>query len=106
MNSPVAKRLRHALLLFALVGTPSLAGDAGQDVEATTASGEKVIPHPNGRWDFVDAGKAQEAREVAKKYPENQGCPPGSQGSLFGLGRCVAPGHKDFNRGSLGGKNP
>jgi hypothetical protein len=30
-------------------------------------------------------------------------CPPGSQGGFFGT-RCIPPGDKDFNRGSLSGK--
>jgi hypothetical protein len=33
-----------------------------------------------------------------------QACPPGTQGHLFWLGRCVPPGDKDYNRGSLSGK--
>ena len=70
-------------------------------IEATTPSGDKVLLHPNGRWEYVDAKKADEARKVSQQYPENQGCPPGSQGRLFGVGRCVLPGDKDFNRGSL-----
>ena len=33
-----------------------------------------------------------------------EACPPGTQGHLFWLGRCVTPGDKDYNRGSLSGK--
>ncbi len=72
-----------------------------QGVEATTAGGDKVLLHPNGRWEYVDQKKAEQAKAVARQYPENQGCPPGSQGGLFGVGRCIAPGEKDYNRGSL-----
>ncbi len=72
-----------------------------QAVEATTATGDKVLLHPNGRWEYVDQKKAEQARVVAQQYPENQGCPSGSQGGLFGVGRCIAPGDKDYNRGSL-----
>lgn len=74
---------------------------AAQAIEATTATGDKVLLHPNGRWEYVDAQKAAAAREVASHYPENQGCPPGTQGGLFGIGRCVKPGDKDWNRGTL-----
>ena len=70
-------------------------------IEATTPSGDKVLLHPNGRWEYVDKKKADDARQVAQQYPENQGCPPGSQGGLFGVGRCIKPGDKDYNRGSL-----
>lgn len=82
-----------------LAAASGMAADA--PVEATTAGGDKVLLHPNGRWEYVDQKKAQQARAVAQQYPENQGCPPGSQGGLFGFGRCIPPGDKDYNRGSL-----
>jgi len=69
-------------------------------IEATTAGGDKVLLYPNGRWEYVSPQKAA-ASETSRKYPENQGCPPGWQGGLLGFGRCIAPGDKDFNRGSL-----
>lgn len=40
-------------------------------------------------------------RYLSAIIAENQGCPPGSQGGLFGIGRCVKPGDKDYNRGTL-----
>lgn len=80
------------------------AGNDPQDLIATTPQGDKVILHPNGRWEFTDTKKALEAKEVAKQFPENQGCPPGTQGGLLGLGRCIPVGDKDYNRGSLTGK--
>ena len=64
--------------------------------------GDKVVLHPNGRWEFVDAKKQTEAKKVADQFPENQGCPPGWQGGALGFGRCIPPGDKDFNRGSMG----
>jgi len=70
-------------------------------VEATTATGDRVLLYPNGRWEYVNPQKAAEARKVAEQLPENQGCPPGSQGNFFGFGRCIQPGDKDYNRGSL-----
>lgn len=60
--------------------------------------------HPNGRWEFIDEKKAIQAREIAKQFPENQGCPPGTQGGFLGFGRCIPIGDKDYNRGSLSGK--
>jgi len=80
-----------------LAGPPA----GAQAVEATTAGGDKVLLHPNGRWEYVDQKKAEQARTVARQYPDNQGCPPGAQGGLFGVGRCIMPGDKDYNRGSL-----
>jgi len=77
------------------------AAEPSAPVEATTASGDKVLLHPNGRWEYVNVQKAAAARKVAEQYPENQGCPAGSQGGWFGVGRCIPPGDKDFNRGSL-----
>lgn len=99
-----ARPLRYILLLSMLATTASMADAPGQDVGAVTAAGDKVVLHPNGRWEFVDTEKAQAAKEVARQYPENQGCPPGWQGGFLGFGRCIPPGDKDFNRGSLIGK--
>jgi hypothetical protein len=73
-------------------------------VEAVTVNGEKVRLFPNGRWEYVDAAKAAAAQQAAAKYPENQTRPEGTQGGLFGVGRKVAPGDKDYNRGSLNPK--
>lgn len=96
-------RFCAAVIAASLVSwaAPSPAQDARPSIEATTPSGDKVLLHPNGRWEYVDAKKAEGARAVAREYPENQGCPPGSQGGLFGVGRCIRPGDKDYNRGSL-----
>ncbi len=91
-------------LLLSLLATTVMAEENASDVRATTAQGDSVVLHPNGRWEFVDVKKAAEAKEVAKQFPENQGCPPGTQGGLLGLGRCIPIGDKDYNRGSLGGK--
>jgi hypothetical protein len=92
-----------ALALLTLAGVPPSAALAAgaEPVRATADNGEKVLLHPNGRWEYVDKGRAAEARKVAEQFPENQGCPPGSQGGFFGVGRCIPPGDKDYNRGSL-----
>jgi hypothetical protein len=94
---------RRRLVALMLVAASGLAAGADSDsaVKATTATGDKVLLHPNGRWEYVDPKKAGEAKSIAQQYPENQGCPPGSQGQFFGVGRCIAPGDKDYNRGSL-----
>jgi len=89
----------RALAFAALMAAAPQA--VAQAIEATTPTGDKVLLHPNGRWEYVDQKKAEQARAVAQQYPENQGCPPGSQGGLFGVGRCIPPGDKDYNRGSL-----
>jgi hypothetical protein len=84
---------------FAAVLLPPAA--AQELIEATTVSGEKVRLHPNGRWEYVDAQKAAAAKTVADQYPENQLRPKAAQGCLFGIGRCIMPGDKDYNRGTL-----
>jgi len=84
------------------LAAPAYGAEPGSaPIEATTAEGERVLLHPNGRWEYVNPQKAAAARKVAERYPENQGCPPGSQGGLLGFGRCILPGDKDYNRGSL-----
>lgn len=73
-------------------------------VEATTAAGDKVLLHPNGHWEYVEAAKAEAARKVAEQYPENKVRPVDAQGGFFGVGRTVLPGDKEYNRGSLNPK--
>ena len=92
------------LIALSTLSMPTLADEPGKELQAVTPSGDKIILHPNGRWEFIDTKKAAEAREVAKQFPENQGCPPGTQGGYLGLGRCIPIGDKDYNRGSMSGK--
>jgi len=89
-----------ALAAVMLLSLPGFAADSGL-IEATTASGEKVRLHPNGRWEYVDVQKAAAAKTVADQYPENQLRPQAAQGCLFGIGRCIMPGDKEYNRGTL-----
>lgn len=92
-------------IMLGVLNLSALAADAEPKpaIEATTAAGEKVVLHPNGRWEFVDVQKQAEAKKVADQYPENKRCPPGWQGGLVpGFSRCIPPGDKDYNRGSLG----
>ncbi len=99
------KRNLALAILLGVLTSPALAADAEPKpaIEATTALGEKVLLHPNGRWEFVDVQKQAEAKKVADQHPENKGCPPGWQGGLVpGISRCIPPGDKDYNRGSLG----
>ncbi len=93
---------RLVFVLLMLVNAAAMAqSHGGETLEATTAAGDKVRLLPNGRWEFVDVQKAEAAKAVAQRYPENQGCPPGSQGGIMGVGRCISPGDKDYNRGTL-----
>ncbi len=97
-------KLIYISIVFAFlhVGT-SFAEDMGQTIEATTANGDQVVLKPNGRWEYVDVKKAEAAAKIAKKYPENNVCPPNAQGGWFGT-KCILPGDKAFNRGSRIGK--
>ena len=93
-----------AVIAAGLLLAPAAAvaqAQGGELIEATTASGEKVRLHPNGRWEYVDAQKAAAAKAVADQYPENKLRPMDAQGCLFGIGRCIMPGDKDYNRGTL-----
>ena len=97
---------KFCLAIFLLIALPALA-QQNLDVEATTTGGQKVILHPDGRWDFADGPQPAAATESKPAQPAtatqsaSQGCPPGSQGGLFGIGRCIPPGDKDYNRGTL-----
>jgi hypothetical protein len=96
--------MKHLILTLLLLNSYlTYADQVAENIEATTINGDKVILLPNGRWEFVDSAKATEAGKIAKQYPENQVCPPGSQGGFFGT-RCILPGDKEFNRGSKIGK--
>ena len=74
----------------------SLAEDA--TIEATTAGGEKVRLLPNGRWEYADQKKAEVQRAAARA---EEGREQRAQGGLFGIGRRVYEGDKDYNRGTL-----
>lgn len=101
MKNSLIKSISLTILL--LGPSISVVAETGGTVDATTVSGDKVILKPNGRWVYIDTQKASEAAKVAKQYPENQGCPPGSQGGSFGT-KCIFPGDKAFNRKSRIGK--
>ena len=93
------------VLMLGLMAANAFAAELDRSpVEAVTVDGEKVRLFPNGRWEYVDAAKALAAAQKAAAYPENQTRPEGAQGGLFGIGRTVMPGDKDYNRGSLNPK--
>lgn len=101
--------MKHLVALTLLCGlaTAQAADAPALDrtaLEATTTKGEKVLLHPNGRWEYVDAQKADEARKRAEQYPENHTRPVQAQGGWFGTGGYIMPGDKDYNRGSLNPK--
>lgn len=109
MNQLRACPLRFWVAVFSIALAPQAFADSADvpdrtPIAAKTATGEDVLLFPNGRWEFVNATKAAEAKKVADKFPENKVCPAGSQGGLFGVGRCIMPGDKDYNRRSLSGK--
>jgi len=98
----------RAALIAVLLGLATAGAMAAEldrtPVEAVTVNGEKVRLFPNGRWEYVDAAKAAAAQQAAARYPENRTRPEGGQGGLFGVGRIIMPGDKDYNRGSLNPK--
>jgi hypothetical protein len=75
-----------------------------EDVLAKTASGDEVVLHPNGYWEYLDTKKAAEAKVKVEKIAREEGCPRGTRPSFFGLGRCIANDDPLLKRGSLSGK--
>lgn len=75
-----------------------------EDIVAKTASGDEVILHPNGYWEYVDAQKAAVAKTKVEAIAREEGCPRGTRASFFGVGRCIANDDPALKRGSLGGK--
>lgn len=93
------------MLMLVLVAGPVLAAEPNRNsLVATTADGQAVRLYPNGRWEYVDVARAAEAQKVAAEYPENKTRPVDAQGGVFGVGRTIMPGDKDYNRGSLNPK--
>jgi len=92
-------------LILGLAASHVLAAELDRTpIEAVTLDGKKVRLFPNGHWEFVDAAFAAEAQKAAAQYPENKARPAEAQGGLFGIGRTLMPGDKDYNRGSLNPK--
>lgn len=103
------KRVSIGIAALMLMSAPLAQADIADAPDRTpiagkTANGDEVLLFPNGRWEYVNTKKAEEAKKVADQFPENKGCPAGTQGGLFGVGRCIKPGDKDYNRRSLSGK--
>lgn len=103
------KRVSIGIAALILMSAPLAQADIADAPDRTpiagkTANGDEVLLFPNGRWEYVNTQKAEEAKKVADQFPENKGCPAGTQGGLFGVGRCIKPGDKDYNRRSLSGK--
>ncbi len=98
--------MKRLMILFSLgVAGHCLAAEVDRaPLDAVTVDGQKVRLFPNGRWEYQDAAKAAEARKVAADYPENKTRPVDAQGGVFGFGRLIMPGDKDYNRGSLNPK--
>lgn len=92
-------------LLVCLMLASSLAFSAeDEDISAETTSGDKVILHPNGYWEYVDAKKAAVAKTKVEAIAREEGCPKGTRASFFGFGRCIGNDDPALKRGSLSGK--
>ena len=89
-----------ALIVAVLLAASVFAQESGREgeLQATTAAGEKVRLLPNGRWEYVDPAKAEPQRKAREAEVERE---RNAQGGLFGFGRTIQPGDKDYNRGSL-----
>ena len=103
------KQLPVVLAALILAVTPLALADIADTPDRTplagkTAKGEDVLLFPNGRWEYVNTTKAAEAKKVAEQFPENKLRPEGAQGGVYGIGRYIMPGDKDYNRRSLSGK--
>ena len=104
-----AQLLRLMLYSLLILGGQQVWADIADAPDRTpiagkTANGEDILLFPNGRWAYVNTVKAVEAKKVADQFPENKVRPAEAQGGLFGVGRYIMPGDKDYNRRSLSGK--
>jgi hypothetical protein len=95
-------RFAALVLSLALVPLAAPAQEAHRDaIEATTREGEKVYLLRDGRWEYADPKKAEPQREQRRAEEERERT---SQGGVFGVGRRIQPGDRDYNRGSLNPK--
>ena len=98
--------MKKSILFFLamMAATAGYAQDSG--IDAVTATGEKVRLFANGRWEYVDPKKAEVQREARRveETRERETRERAAQGGLFGVGRRVYEGDKDYNRGSLNPK--
>lgn len=89
--------------IFMAMSTLAQAAEAVlEDITAKTTSGDEVVLHPNGYWEYLDKQKAAETKIKVDKI--NGGCPLGTRPNVFGLGRCIAYDDPVLQRGSLSGK--
>jgi hypothetical protein len=103
---------------LAVLALSAAHAQAPAPTEVTTPAGDRILLYPDGRWEYADptkraaqpqpatpAGATAAPATPAAAIPVSAGaCPPDSQGHLFWIGRCVPPGDRDYNRGSLSGK--
>lgn len=89
-------------LALGMLWVCAFAAGAQQPLEATTSGGDKVLLHPDGRWEYADPRKRAESPRPAPAAQPDAGP---TQGGLFGIGRLIRPGDPEYNRGSLSGKN-
>ncbi len=97
----------YVFFLMAYIGmnmSVQAAETTSEDISAKTASGEEIVLHPNGTWEYLNKQKAAEMKIKVDKMPGDDGCPRGTRPNLFGLGRCIAYDDPVLQRGSLGGK--
>jgi hypothetical protein len=103
---------------LAVLAVNAAHAQAPAPIEATTPAGDRILLYPDGRWEYADPAKRAASPKPAPPAaatpaaatpgaatPVAAGaCPPGAQGHLFGIGGCIVPGDRDYNRGSLSGK--
>ena len=103
---------------LAVLALSAAHAQAPAPTEVTSPAGDRILLYPDGRWEYADptkraaqpqpatpaAATAAPATPAATTPVSAGACPPDSQGHLFWIGRCVPPGDRDYNRGSLSGK--
>ncbi|MCB5185379.1 hypothetical protein LG201_09200 [Methylobacillus gramineus] len=95
------KQMLFAAALCSWLAFPVMAEEAEKEIRATTSKGESIVLQPDGSWNYANPAQAKE--EEKNRAAVSGECPQKSQGGFFGT-RCILPGDKDFNRGSLSGK--
>ena len=101
------KRSNHrlAISLLAILLSPHALAENAVLNAIITPTGEQVRLLPDGRWEYVDT-KKRDVMNSQTQHNEEQKNQNGmiEQGQLFGIGRKIQAGDKDYNRGTLNPK--
>ncbi|HZV62886.1 MAG TPA: hypothetical protein VFF75_10745 [Methylophilaceae bacterium] len=70
------KALLYSLILGLLLIATAMAEEVPAGIQAVTSSGDAVVLHPNGRWEFVDARRLLKPRRSLSSFQKTRAALP------------------------------